>query len=173
MSARAYLRDLTREAHDRVDALFAGYDLSDDDHYRRFLTAHAAAYLPIEAALDEAGAGTIIEGWAQRRRSSLLQQDLAVLGLPVPDPVETPAFTGDAAVAGAAYVLEGSRLGGAVLKEQLKPDAPRSFLDAPSEKGGWPRFIAEIERILYSRVRQEQAGEAALSTFACFELAAR
>lgn len=173
MSARAYLRDLTREAHDRVDALFSGHDIGTEADYARFLLAHAAAYLPIERALDEASAGSLIEGWDERRRGQLLIDDLTAMGLDVPEPVEAPRFDSEAAVVGGAYVLEGSRLGAAVLKSQVGSSLPHSFLAPADSAGGWPRFIAEIERILYSRVRQEQAGVAALSTFACFELAAR
>lgn len=173
MSARAYLRDLTRDAHDRVDAIFSKHDLRQADDYRAFLLAHAAAYLPVERALDDAGAGYLIAGWRDRRRSDLLRHDLAALDLPVPVAVVPPSFDDAAAIVGGAYVLEGSRLGGALLRRSVGPDLPASFLGATSQKGTWSHFIADIERILYSRVRQERAGAAALNTFACFELAAR
>ncbi|WP_037502581.1 biliverdin-producing heme oxygenase [Sphingomonas jaspsi] len=173
MSARAYLRALTRDAHDRVDALFTDHDLSNPDHYRRFLTVQAAAYLPIEAALDAAGVHRLIDDWAERRRGDLLRADLANLGMDVPEPVLPPRLADDAAIAGAAYVLEGSRLGGALLKRQLLPDVPQQFLNAPAAHGAWAQFVAAVERILYSDVRQESAGKAAIATFACFEEAAR
>lgn len=173
MSARAYLRDLTRDAHDRVDAIFSKHDLGKADDYRAFLLAHAAAYLPVEQALDEAGAGRLINGWQDRRRGDLLRQDLAALNLPEPAAAQAPLFDDEASIVGGAYVLEGSRLGGAVLHRAVGPDLPTSFLGAPQQAGAWSHFIADIERILYSRVRQERAGVAALNTFACFELAAR
>ena len=56
MSARAALKRATADAHERVDLLFSGLKLEDPRDYRRFLVAQAAAHLPVEQALDDAGA---------------------------------------------------------------------------------------------------------------------
>lgn len=61
LSGRTALRDATGESHDRVDAVFSAIDLSNLTQYGRFLTAQAAAHLPVEQALDAAGAAA----WAR------------------------------------------------------------------------------------------------------------
>ena len=170
MSARAYLRAITRDAHDRVDAGFSAFDLTSIEGYADFLVAQAAAFLPVEAALDRAGAADVLPDWPQRRRSGALKSDLAALGRSVPDPVVPPVYADAASVWGGLYVLEGSRLGGAMLDRVAGPGFPRSFLAPSAEKGHWRQFVAAVERNLYERVLLERAGLSAIHTFACFEM---
>ena len=169
MSARAYLRAITRDAHDRVDAGFSAFDLSTVEGYGNFLAAQAAAFLPVEAALDHAGAEELLPDWPQRRRGDALRSDLAHLGRNLPDLVTPPDFSDAASAWGGLYVLEGSRLGGAVLHKAVGADFPTSFLNPPQEKGLWRQFVAAVERNLYQDVLLERAGAGAIRTFACFE----
>ncbi|GAA4743292.1 biliverdin-producing heme oxygenase [Sphingomonas daechungensis] len=168
MSARSYLRSITRPAHDRVDALFSAFDLSDDRSYADFLAAQAAAFLPIEEALEKAGAARLLQDWPQRRRSDALRADLAALSRPLPTRARAPDYADEASIWGGLYVLEGSRLGGAVLRKDVGEHLPKSFL-SPSPKGSWAAFVAELERNLYGSVVLHRAGVSALNTFACFE----
>jgi len=169
LSARAYLRAITRDAHDRVDAGFSKFDLSTVEGYADFLVAQAAAFLPVEAALDRAGAEELLPDWPQRRRGDALKSDLERLGRDVPEPMTPPDFSDAASVWGGLYVLEGSRLGGAILHKAVGADFPTSFLDPPQEKGLWRQFVAAVERNLYQDVLLERAGVGAIRTFACFE----
>ncbi|QNN64154.1 biliverdin-producing heme oxygenase [Sphingomonas rhizophila] len=171
MTAHAALRAATRDAHDQLDSHFSGYDLADPGDYGRFLTAHAAAFLPIEEALDRAGAARLVADWPTHRRRDALVADLADLGLTVPAPVAAPAYANDDALLGGLYVLEGSRLGGAVLKRAVGDTLPHRFLSAPQESGRWRRFIATLDQFLYSGASLSRAGDAAKATFACFEQA--
>ena len=172
MSARSALRSATRAAHERVDAAFAAHDLAALPAYGRFLQAQAAALLPVERALGSAGADALAEAWDEHRRAPLLIADLAALEL-APGPFVTPpAYASDAHLAGGLYVIEGSRLGGAVLRRQVPGAFPSAFLSARQAPGRWPRFVANLDRLLYSPQRVESAIEAALATFACFETAA-
>ena len=172
MTVRTRLRAATHEAHERVDAAFASYDLANRAAYGEFLRGHAAAFMPIERSLELAGAATIAERWGEHRRGPLLAQDLAALGLVAPPPIAAPDFGDPARLVGGLYVLEGSRLGGAVLRRCVPADAPAAFLSAPQSPGHWTRFVAIIERLLYSPQRLDAAIGAALDTFACFEQAA-
>ena len=52
MKARQFLKERTAAAHDRVDALFARFDLGVHEDYRLFLEAQAEAHLAAEQALD-------------------------------------------------------------------------------------------------------------------------
>ena len=172
MSAHAYLRVATRSAHDQVDALLSGYDLADRDDYIRFLGAQAAAFLPVEQALDQADAASLIPDWAERQRSGQLLDDLAELGIDPPAGVQAPSFSTPAEVLGGVYVLEGSRLGGSMLARSIGPGLPRNFLDGGSMRGGWKSLLALLEQNLPSIVERERAGKSAIMTFDCFSRAA-
>lgn len=171
VTARAALRSGTAEDHRRVDALFSRADLSQRAGYTRFLTAQAAAFLPVEAALDAAGAAAILPDWPGRRRSALLRADLAALGAPVPDAVAVPAFAGEADIWGAVYVLEGSRLGGALLRKALSPGLPSAFLGAPAAPGAWRNLLIRLDESLSGPEGTARATAAAKQVFDLFRQA--
>ncbi len=136
----ARLRAATRDGHDAVDALFGRYDLSDRGDYACFLTAHASALIPVE---DWAGCGRLIQDWKGRKEA--LYADLAALGLSLPsfEPLDWPR--GEAARWGAAYVLEGSRLGGAMLSRVVPEGLPRAYLSSVHAPGAWRGFLAALD----------------------------
>ena len=173
MSARAALRAATVDDHTRVDQLFSQLDLASDDDYLLFLKAQAAAHLPIEAALDAAGVAALLPDWPQRRRGELLAADLAELGAELPELIASPRIKGDASMWGALYVLEGSRLGGALLKRGLSDHAPCRFLAAPQQAGAWRKLLAKLEECLYEPVRVGEACDTARQVFRRFELSGR
>jgi heme oxygenase len=171
--ARTAIRAATAADHERLDGLFEGFDLAEGCSYGRFLIAHAAALIPIETALDAAGAEALIPGWADRRRSAMIRADLAALGLAPPEPAPFPELEDDASCWGAAYVVEGSRLGGALLARRIAPGLPRSYLGTPQAKGAWRTFVDALDAALLSAERVDRASRAAQATFSFFEAAGR
>lgn len=171
MSARFLLRDETRAAHEALDAHFSRLDLSDEADYRAFLTAHAAAFIPVEQALEKAGAGEIFPQWPAMRRGHLLREDLAELGRVLPPADSAPVIDTQAEIVGALYVLEGSRLGGNVLRGQVGKDFPIRFLSQNAALR-WPDFVTEIERMLEGDVDRSQAVASANRIFDYFLRAA-
>jgi heme oxygenase len=172
VSPRFLLRAATAPAHERLDSLYSRLDLARAADYARFLTGHAAAFLPIEAALVKAGADNLIPGWSDDRRGAALQADLAALGLALPAPHSAPVFASDAAVLGGLYVLEGSRLGGAVLARSVPAGAPNAFLK-PSPASTWRAFTALLDARLASAAALDEAAAAASAVFGVFEACAR
>ena len=172
-ASHAALREGTRDEHERLDALFATFALGDRDQYAAFLAAHAAALLPLEAALDAAAAERLVPDWAERRRGPAIRADLAELGAVVPTSVAVPALSGDAAILGAIYVVEGSRLGGRFLARAVAPGLPKSYLDAPQAAGNWAKLLARIDPLLYDPGDLSVAIDAARAVFASFEAAGR
>lgn len=166
------LREGTRPDHDRVDAAFGRFDLSDPLDYGAFLMAQAAALLPLEAALTIAGADEVVTDWPQRQRASRILADLADLGLSIPPALPVPDFASTPEILGALYVIEGSRLGGAMLARQVPRDLPCRFL-SDNDSSRWRSLIALIELELLSPATQAAALSAARATFALFEAAAR
>lgn len=168
MSARHQLRSDTAEDHAHVDAIYARFPLDQERGYRTFLSAMAAALLPVEAALDRAGAAQVVPDWPERRRSDLLRADLAQLGQQLPPEESPPPLSNEAEMLGAIYVLEGSRLGGAVLRKSVAPGRPNRFLSAPSPPGSWRSFNHLLDTRLTSPADLRQARATARQVFALF-----
>jgi heme oxygenase (biliverdin-IX-beta and delta-forming) len=169
------LRAATAEAHERVDAAFAGFDLTDRESYARFLQAHAEVVLPLEAAVP---GERLTPDWEERKRGALLGEDLAFLrdtdvaSPPAPSPAASDMAWDLPALAGTLYVLEGSRLGGKFLARQVPAGLPRAYLasDQPSEK--WRNLLDRIDTILYDEPALQSALTAAHRVFAAFERSA-
>ncbi|OHD09919.1 biliverdin-producing heme oxygenase [Sphingopyxis sp. RIFCSPHIGHO2_12_FULL_65_19] len=166
--SRAVLRAATADCHRRVDAIYSAAVLGDRGSYGDFLRAQAAAHLPAERALDRAGIATLLDDWPARMRGSLLVRDLSDLGLPVPAPIGGLDIATRAEMLGALYVLEGSRLGGAMLKRAVPPHFPARFLGGGGA-GSWQSLLALLDRALDTAARQGEAIDAARRAFALFE----
>lgn len=172
VSARLALREATRQAHERVDRLFAPLKLDSAEGYATFLGAQAAAFVPVEAGLDAAGADDILADWPRRRRAADLLGDLARLNQPAPAPAAAPIFHGEAQILGAVYVLEGSRLGGTLMKRKVPEGWPTAFLSA-ADPSLWRSLTAYLDARLTTPSDLQAAIGAAASVFAVFERAAR
>ena len=168
-NARSALRAATAHYHDRVDRVFSGANLGEVGSYGRFLLAQAAGYLPIEAALTCGGVGRTMPDWDARQRGGLLLADLADLELAPPDCVREIIFGEEAAVLGALYVLEGSRLGGALLKRSVPPTFPSRFLGG-GDSAAWRRLLAVLDERLDTDAKRAIAIEAASAVFTLFEV---
>lgn len=194
---RQALRAATSAAHDRVDAAFGDFDLTNRESYARFLAAHADVVWALEAALP---GERVIEDWEDRKRGQLLREDLAFLPKLRPnrhpgesldlrqectegatrdpgvrrddDSVALPDFDTVPAIAGTLYVLEGSRLGGKFLARRLPPGFPRAYLDTDQRAEKWQQLLTVIDRQLHEPAALEIAIAAALATFAAFERSA-
>lgn len=171
MSARAALRAATRPEHDRVDVAFSQYDLTSRDGYRRFLLRQASAHLPVERALDAVGVEASVTDWPGRRRSDAIRADLADLGCDAVPEMPFAGFATPAEALGGAYVLEGSRLGGQVLRRQVSDGLPTRFL-AQGSSLAWRALLTVLETKLRSLEEIGEAVTGARAVFACFEAAA-
>ena len=172
MSVRTALRAATRPEHEAVDALFGRFDLSDSQGYRAFLAATRAAFAPVEQAIDQAGGEKALEDWPGRRRAALLAADCLDMGADDLPAVDAPVLNGPAETLGAIYVLEGSRLGGALLRRGVPASWPTRFLNASMEPGSWPKLIATLDTALTRPEDLRAAIAAAQAVFRCFETAA-
>lgn len=176
---RQHLRTLTGPLHAQVDAAFGRFDLATRPGYTRFLRAHARALLALEQALEHGGMAGRLPDWPQRKRSDALAADLAALGEPLPPSLPAPRLTSDARgwCWGAAYVLEGSRLGGRVLTRQVQtsgqPNAPLAYLSHGSDQPLWPRFIETLETAVTLADDADALRAGAEAAFGLFLLGAR
>lgn len=173
MTGHLALRAATQDDHAVVDGLFSRFDLASRKGYAGFLRAQAAALLPIERALDAAEAEKAVPDWPARRRGALLIADLAELGEDADDAVDALPLPSPAAIVGAVYVLEGSRLGGKLLRQRLPEAHPAAFLTAPAAPGAWRGFLDGLVEPLSAEDDLAQAVDAARTVFRRFVAAAR
>jgi len=176
---REVLRAATREAHLQVDACFARFDLACPQGYRAFLGVHGAALPRCEACLDSSGVEGLIADWPRRRRGGALLDDLAQLCVPPPAAPPPLHRLSAAEMFGMLYVLEGSRMGGAVLAARVRGNtdaccrlATRYLLHGAGQ-GLWPSFLAALEDSGSVRDDIDAAVAAALATFAVFSASVR
>jgi heme oxygenase len=167
-SVRAQLRAATADAHTRVDAAFSRFALASREDYARFLEAQGGALIPLERALDAGAAPALGIDWPARRRSAALLRDLAALGYPAPEAQELAPIDVPEAALGTIYVLEGSRLGGALLKRSVDAALPAEFL-APGAPGAWRALLDTLESALQSPAQVDAAIAAAGAAFDLFE----
>lgn len=173
--ARLRLRDATAADHAAVDAAYSRFDLTARAGYRAFLQAQYACVHPLEQALTQADAAMVLPDWSSRRRAALLLADLTELGAEPQGAVSRalPPLRNRAAVLGAAYVLEGSRFGGAMIARDLPAGSPARFLKAPAEPASWRALVAVLDRDLNTEPDMAAATDASRAVFAAFESAAR
>ncbi|WP_064695469.1 biliverdin-producing heme oxygenase [Rhizobium aegyptiacum] len=145
MSLRSVLRAQTVDCHTKVDKLFGAFDLSSKEQYRTFLRTHARIIPATENALEAAGVIRLLPDWPERRRAQLLFADIGELGDRLPEQLPPPALHGDAALWGALYVLEGSKLGGALLARSVPDHLPSRYLTPHGAKGAIRIFMDRLD----------------------------
>ena len=166
MATRLALKAATDDIHRELDERLSRLDLASAADYRRFLGFHAQTVPPFEEALAAAGASELIDDWDAGRRTAAIATDLAALGEPMPAPITVPPIRCTAELLGTAYVLEGSRLGGRVLKRRVGDGLPSSFL-GHSGHAHWSAVVATLDRHLYS---DDLIGEAKAAARNCFRI---
>lgn len=146
---QAALRARTAGAHAEAEAAFSAFDLSQRPSYLAFLRAHAQAVPSLEATLQQQPGITF--PW--RPRAGLLRRDLADLAGDIPAELcmVWPAAEhrrlrlDEAGCWGLLYVLEGSRLGGRVLMQQVGSGMPKRYLSDWHLPGEWRRFREALQ----------------------------
>ncbi|HEX5516292.1 MAG TPA: biliverdin-producing heme oxygenase, partial [Pseudolabrys sp.] len=101
-----------------------------------------------------------------------LISDLYCLKVHIPEPCPVPKVITAAAIWGQTYVLEGSRLGGQMLKRSLSSESPQAFLGHAIKRGAWRALLDRIDQALADPADRATAVDAARATFAVFEKAA-
>lgn len=162
------LRDETRAQHIATEAIPFSSSILAGTLPRGSYAAQLMAYLPIhrslEAALNAAAHPAIDQVWTdEMRRTHLLEADLDDLGIPpgyaiarsegeaLAAWIDELAASDPVAVLGVLYVLEGSTLGGAVLRKHLSAaygltDAGLAYY-APYGKHPKPHWVAFSSRM--------------------------
>ncbi len=180
---RAVLRQGTQAAHQRLDARMSTLPLDRRPSYSRFLHVQAAALVPLEIALEQAGVVYLLPDWTWRTRRAALLADIRQMDgeeAPMPGPQEQPVdwIESPAAMIGATYVLEGSRLGGAMLRKQvMAAEDPvirlaSRFLNHGNGENLWLSFNDTLKNARLDEAERAVMVDSAVRSFALFETAA-
>jgi heme oxygenase len=179
MSGRERLRAATNEIHERLHGLPPFVDLlagrlSRTD-YRDLLGCLWGFHAVLDAHLADGAA-------ARRDRVARLKQDLHDLGLSEADIDALPTASFDELPSsgpkalGAAYVQEGSMLGGTIMARALDPLlgvgclAGRRFLTpGPKAAAQWRACLDAVEATAVDSAALDDMIEGAVATFAIFE----
>jgi heme oxygenase len=126
----ARLRDGTRDLHVAAESTMSYLDSTvDETGYRTFLERWYGFHVVLEPRLSAWHRREAVLDWDRRRKLPLLEADLGVLGVDRPARLGLPrcrcvtAVPTTAEALGVLYVVEGSTLGGRVLRDRLR-DAP-------------------------------------------------
>lgn len=169
------LREATRQLHEEIEKEnLAGLIMSNEiemEEYKLLLLQNFVAYNITEAEIS----GQLEE--YESTKSARLQEDLNQLG------VETSIVNhyrdqfkcaGKAEAIGAAYVIEGSALGGAMIAREIKncenlaPALHHNFFSENNELNGWKIYKKNLKEINLTEEEEQQAITKAMETFKFF-----
>lgn len=166
--SRFALRELTRDDHERLDALVGAF--SNTDAYRRYLEGMTAFRGAIERELARVDYPDGFGDWRPGFILSELEQDLRDLGRDTPDAAQTFDLPDDReSLLGVLYVLEGSSLGARLLVRRAAAlgfsaeHGARHLAAQTARPESWGAFVALLDGI--APVGLERAGAAARRTF--------
>ncbi len=171
--AHACLRRETRASHAALDARLRTPALTSREGYVRYLRMNQAC-LSIEPALVAAGIHAVLPDWDQRQRGPALARDMEDMGIVPLAPPLPRIESGTGALLGWSYVLEGSRLGAAVILAALEAEGvpgPRDatrFLRHGLGVPFWRSFKTALSRIDHDEIAITHARAAARTAFGCF-----
>lgn len=170
------LKEETRELHEQIEDKNLARQIMDHsidlETYKLLLLQNYIAYLQTE---------TEIQKFLPHYKGSKhlqLQQDLEQLGVPEGTPSKYGIFKCHslAEALGAAYVVEGSALGGMVLAKNIQKCPGLSSIDRHYFFNGdkrnledWKVFKNELESYSFSEREEKEAIEKAKDTFRFFE----
>lgn len=160
------VRTATLADHKRTEESFAATLARLPESYGPYLQTHARAFPAVGRALAQ------VWDWSPwQERWNDLSDDLAKLGLAPPPAVELAPLRSAAEGLGMIYVLEGSRMGSALLLKSIPSELPTAYLRGGLNTAPWHRAKALLDDALSETEADVIAG--ARAAFRAFESAAR
>lgn len=141
---RTGLRDKMRHAHDVVDDQFSTLDLTTLGGLKRFLIIHEACFTQVDIAQSQPHPylRDIIDN---------LRHDMRDLAL---TPLKMPALDNPLTPLAVAYIVEGSRMGTAVLRRRWAQSSDphvleiNTYFDATYHQTGWRALCTQLESVV-------------------------
>ncbi|RZG04518.1 heme oxygenase [Pseudoalteromonas sp. CO348] len=181
LSRAQNLKHATADTHDNVDKSIMAQDpFANTQSYLDFLRLQFYFLKDVSALYEHPELSALIPDLAARRRLGLLEQDFIDLGTTIPTPYLMPEVTNHTDVAkalGWLYVVEGSKVGAAMLGKQvgvkLNFDAQHGarYLAGPGAGRGsaWRELVQIIDAIELSEQQEQALIEGARQAFTRFQ----
>lgn len=169
---RWFLRDATAALHAELDIGMNRFTMTDPGDYENFLSVLQSGIGAVELGLEAGGVSSVLPDWHLRTRRAALAADLGGLcSRRKVEPIPPANFDGIPQMMGAAYVLEGSRLGSQVIlrRTSVSPAATvrenMRFLAHGDVATMWPSFLAALDLAVTDDDGLEAAVEGAKKAF--------
>ena len=176
------IKQFTKEAHQTLEGVVVRQlkAIREEKDYALLLGKFYGFFQPVEKAFVKFFNETNIPYYHQRRRSSIILDDLRHLNASAGDlPIATnlPAIDNEHRALGAFYVLEGSSQGGPIIASMLikqsgMPADSVNFFNAykEDEKKKWQSFRERLDEIPAGSDEAKEILKAANETFEKFHL---
>lgn len=177
--ASAAIKGATALAHAKTEKALIYHikHIQTEREYGKLLSCLYAFNAPVEQLL-EPWVKPVLADYDERRKSNRLLHDLQTLGITAPPPYQRlPAIANLAAALGCFYVLEGSVLGGVIIKKIIQEQCPKlpnnafGFFSGYDQQNGmqWRKFLEQFDLLLNDAAKQSAAITAANDCFKQFE----
>ena len=171
------LKARTHDTHDQLDQrIMANQPFASRDNYARFLDAQYRFLRDADALYDNPELAKLFPDLAERRRYHSIAADMGDLGRALPQLAEPP-ISGALDVASAMgwlYVVEGSKLGAAILyKLAGKLDLDENFgarhlAGHPDGRARhWRAFTSALDGLALDGEAEDRVTAGAVAAFAC------
>ena len=177
-----YIKQFTKEAHQHLEAVVVRRlkAIKKEKDYANLLTRFYGFFQPVEEALDIFLNDTNVPFYYQRRRSSLILDDLGQLNSTGSTELtiasKLPTINNEYKALGAFYVLEGSTQGGTIIANMLikqsgMPSNAVNFFNAykEKEKNMWQTFQERLDEFSVESKEATEIANAANETFEKFQ----
>ncbi|TMP73966.1 biliverdin-producing heme oxygenase [Pseudoalteromonas sp. S1608] len=176
------LKASTADVHDNIDKSIMDKDpFANTENYIQFLTLQYYFLNDVSTLYDHSELNMVIENLAARRRLNMLEQDFQDLEYPVPASAFTSLISNETDLAtalGWLYVVEGSKVGAAMLGKQaqarllLTKKYGARYLSGPGAGRGsdWRHLVQLIDSIELNDTQERALINGARQAFTRFQL---
>ena len=181
-SRAVQLKASTADVHDNIDKSIMDKDpFANTENYIQFLTLQYYFLNDVSALYEHNELNMVIENLAARRRLNMLEQDFQDLEYPVPASAFTSLISNEtdfATALGWLYVVEGSKVGAAMLGKQaqarlqLTKEYGAHYLAGPGAGRGsdWRHLVQLIDSIELNDTQERALIDGARQAFTRFQL---
>ena len=175
-----YIKKLTKDAHQELEAVVVRQlkAIKDEKDYAHLLGKFYGFFHPVEQAMDKFLDDKNVPAYHQRRRSSIILDDLQQLNSVKGEltfATKLPNIDSEHKALGAFYVLEGSTQGGTIIANMLikqsgMPAKAVNFFNAykEKEKNMWQSFRERLDEVSVESKEASEIVTAAKDTFERF-----
>ena len=176
------IRQATQKAHEELDAALLPHliNIHNTNDYIKLLTAFYGFFKPVYDQIDTHLCLSDLPDYSTRRKPADLLKNLEALQHNYTVThfcTQLPYIHNNASAFGALYVMEGSTLGGLMIKKMIAgqtglSDEQLCFFAGYGKqtRDRWNVFVAAFNEIIQIKNEEQAALNAATETFACFKI---